>query len=264
MVAETYLDKIVAQKKLRVNERILQKPLNELVAEVEKLSVNSKNSFYESLKRPIGPSIIAEIKRKSPSKGPLFENLEPLALATEYLNGGASAFSILTEEDFFAGSDDDLKKVQQALQLPILRKDFTVFEYQIWEAKLLGASAILLIAAILSDVEMTKFYELAEKLNLDVLFEVHDKPELERVLSLNPKIVGVNNRNLKTFAVNLQTSFALRESYSNNSEILWVSESGIENKAQIDLLFKAGFKSFLIGETLLKNNNPKEKLRELL
>jgi indole-3-glycerol phosphate synthase len=258
----TILEKIVAQKKLDVALLKEQLPLDKL----QKLTLQNKTkapSFYESLCQD-GPSIIAEIKRHSPSKGPLRPELDPIELATEYEQNGARAISVLTEEKFFHGCTDDLLKVKSKVKVPILRKDFTVDEYQIWEAKLIGASAILLIAAILTEQELVQFTKLAQELELDVLVEVHNREEILKALKAKPKILGVNNRNLHTFEVSLQTSYELIKEFQNSDTALWISESGIDEEAQVAGLMDAGYKAFLIGESLLKASKPANKLKQLL
>ena len=270
-ITPTILDKIINQKKIDLAEQKKDLPLDklkELVKENEKKNEKSL-SFYESLAGNQGTNIIAEIKRVSPSKGPLRPDLNPIDLAKEYESSGAKAISVLTEEKFFHGSLKDLIAVNENVQIPILRKDFVVDEYQIWEAKLYGASAVLLIAAVLSIEEMGIFYELANKLGLNALFEVHNEEEINKIISLEPKIIGVNNRNLHTFEVSLDTSFSLISKYgerfkNDKFSTLWVSESGIYERSEIASLMNAGFKAFLIGESLLKFPTPSEKLKELL
>ncbi len=260
------LNSIVERKKYNLElqkQRLKIEALQDIVVN-SNFKENEDFKFFNELKKK-QPSIISEIKRASPSKGMLKDKLDPILLAQEYLKGGASALSILTEENFFAGSIKDLISVKEAVKLPILRKDFIFDEYQIWESKFIGANAILLIAAILSDSQLKKFNTLANDLKLNILFEVHDEEEAERILSLNPKIIGVNNRNLKTFTVSLETSKRIISKYKKpDSKELWVSESGIETKQNIEELVSCGFNSFLIGETLIKSENPAKKIQELL
>ncbi len=254
------LKQIVEQKKLDLQVQKTHLPLKE----IQKQNLNfAIPSFYEALNEN-KTNIIAEIKRFSPSKGALRPDLNPIELATEYAFNGACAISVLTEEKFFKGSSEDLKQVKSQINIPILRKDFIIDEYQIWSARLIGASAILLIAAILSETEIINFSKLAHELGLDVLVEVHNAEETQKALKSKPKILGVNNRNLQNFEVNLDISFNLIKQFQNADCRLWVSESGIYEKAQITQLQKAGFKAFLIGETLLKAQSPAQKLKELL
>ncbi len=263
MPEKTILDKIVEQKKIDLEILKKQKPLEQLKELLQEKTLNT-SSFFEALNGGNGSNIIAEIKRRSPSKGPLRPDLDPINLATEYTSAGAKAISVLTEEKFFGGSDTDLVKVASKVTVPILRKDFTVDEYQIWEAKLIGASAILLIAAVLSEAELTELYNLATEIGLDVLVEVHNEEEAEKALKIKPQILGVNNRNLHTFEVSLNTSVKLIHKFGSEHSGVWVSESGIHKKEDILMLTNQGFKAFLIGESLLKSTNPSDKLKELL
>jgi indole-3-glycerol phosphate synthase len=258
----TILQKIIEQKKVDLEARKANLPLIQLQRKTENSQIKTA-SFFKALITQ-GPALIAEIKRVSPSKGPLRPELDPIDLAHEYQTAGAKAISVLTEEKFFGGSDEDLQAVKANTQVPILRKDFTIDAYQIYEAKQLGASAILLIANILSNTQLKNFSELAQKLGLDVLLEVHNRDELQKALATEPKIIGVNNRNLHTFEVNLQTSFDLIQEFNKQTNAVWVSESGIYEKEQIISLQKVGYKAFLIGESLLKAERPADKLRELI
>ena len=197
-------------------------------------------------------AIIAEIKKASPSAGIISENFNPVEKAKEYEAFGASALSILTEEDFFQGSSQFLIDVKAVSKLPILRKDFIVDEYQIYESKLMGADCILLIVSVLSDAEITEFVKLAESLNLDYLIEVHDENELKRVECFENAIIGVNNRDLKTFEVDLNNSANLKSNFSGKN--IFVAESGIKNQSDIDILKEHDIHIFLIGESLMKGD----------
>lgn len=260
----TILDKIVAQKKSDLELTKSQLPLAELIKRVESLNNKNPLSFFQALSEGEGPNIIAEIKRVSPSKGPLRPDLDPIELAKDYARSGAKAISVLTEEKFFHGSSADLLAVRANTNIPILRKDFTIDEYQIWEAKLLGASAILLIAAILEEKQILQFYNLAQQLGLDALIEVHDEAEMRKILNVKPQIVGVNNRNLHNFEVSLDVSKKLIGEFKNAEIPVWVSESGISEKQHICELMDCGFKGFLIGESLLRVAEPASKLKELV
>lgn len=264
MKSENILDKIVKQKKADLVVRKSQVSLSELIKKTEKQDSINKTSFFDHIESFQGTSIIAEIKRVSPSKGPLRPELNPIELAFDYQKAGARAVSVLTEEKFFHGSDKDLLEVKSKVNIPILRKDFTIDEYQIWEAKLIGANAILLIAAILSEKELIDFSQLAHSLGLDVLIEVHDKEETIKALKAKPKILGVNNRDLKTFQVSIETSKNIINEFKNSSVKLWISESGINEAKEIKELKESGFKAFLIGEALLKAKDPEIKLKELI
>ncbi|MDX1921110.1 MAG: indole-3-glycerol phosphate synthase TrpC [Candidatus Caenarcaniphilales bacterium] len=261
---ENILDKIIRQKRIDLELRKSKVNLKDLIKKAESLSGNSTVSFYDSLQSSSQSAIIAEVKRVSPSKGPLRPELNPIELALDYQKAGAKAISVLTEEKFFMGSDNDLLEIKSKTEIPILRKDFTIDEYQIWEAKLLGASAILLIAAVLSEEVLIEFSGLAKTMGLDVLLEVHDRDETIKALKAKPKILGVNNRNLKTFEVSLETSKNIIQEFRNSQVALWVSESGIYDATQIKELKQSGFKAFLIGESLLKAKEPQSKLQELI
>jgi indole-3-glycerol phosphate synthase len=270
-MSQNILKKIVEKKVTSLSLRKQALPLEELIKKVEN-KVNSdhlQKSFFESLQEykksgVLKNAIIAEVKRRSPSKGPLRPELNPIDLALEYQAAGARAISVLTEEDFFAGSDDDLQAVLSRSAVPALRKDFTIDAYQIWESKLLGASAILLIAAILSGEEIIQFSNLAKELELDVLVEVHNFEETKKALEAKPRILGVNNRNLQTFEVDLKTSEDIIAEFGQSSAELWVSESGIFSLDDISRLTQSGFEAFLIGESLLKSESPGQKLKELV
>lgn len=206
--------------------------------------------------------IIAEIKRKSPSRGVLHHNVSIEEIAIEYMQAGASALSILTDKNYFGGSNEDLKTARKINFCPILRKDFIVDEYQIIESRSIGADAILLIAAVLNIKEIKAFAKLAKSLGLEVIMEVHTREELERNLIPEIDIVGVNNRNLKDFSVQVDTSFALADSIPK--ECIKISESGISEVKTILELQKAGFQGFLIGETFMKTSRPGKTCAEFV
>lgn len=216
--------------------------------------------FMQAL-RGTEPAIIAEIKKASPSKGILAEEFHPALLAQAYEQGGAACLSVLTDQNYFQGSLHDLEAARAAASIPILRKDFTLNRVQIFQAAAHGADAILLIAAILSTEELTHFRELAHSLRLAALVEVHNQDELAKASDSGADLIGVNNRDLETFEVSLDTS--LRLSYLMPANAVRVSESGIRTKADIDLLRGAGFQAFLIGESLMKSGDPARTLREL-
>ena len=210
-----------------------------------------KGAFKESLLNK-DQAVIAEIKKASPSAGIISEDFDPIKKAKEYEDFGASALSILTEEDFFQGSSEYLKEVKAITSLPILRKDFMIDEYQIYEAKLIGADCILLIASVLNDDEIKSFVDLAESLELDYLIEVHDLNELKRVEHFSNAMIGVNNRNLKTFDVDLNNSINLKNAFNSNN--LFVAESGIKSQDDINTLKAHDIHVFLIGESLMKGD----------
>ena len=219
----TILNDIVKNTKAKLVEKKAAVSLDEIKLQLSRLDL-PKGKFKASLAGK-AEAVIAEIKKASPSAGIISENFDPIQKAQEYEAFGAAALSILTEEDFFLGSNQYLKDVKAITSLPILRKDFMVDEYQIYEAKLIGADCILLIASILSDIEITDFVALAEVLELDYLIEVHDAEELQRVEHFNNALIGVNNRNLKTFEVNINNSVNLKNSFSGNN--IFIAESGI-------------------------------------
>jgi indole-3-glycerol phosphate synthase len=206
-------------------------------------------------------SIIAEIKRRSPSRGILNTHMGIVELAQLYERAGAAAISVLTEDRYFRGSSDDLVTARRITSLPILRKDFVIDEYQVWESRVIGADAILLIVSILSDAELSQFSRLAQTLDLDVIIEVHDRNELDRALSLNPRTIGINNRNLATFETNLKTFETLAADIPANT--LAISESGIHTRDDILFLKERGADAVLIGESIIASPDPYAKIREL-
>jgi indole-3-glycerol phosphate synthase len=217
-------------------------------------------NFRKALTAP-QPAIISEIKKASPSKGRLSENFVPARIAQLYEAGGAAALSVLTDEQFFQGSLDDLVAARDHVQLPVLRKDFTIDEFSVIEAGYHEADAILLIAAILDDVDLRKFREMAAYYKMAALVEVHNEEELDRALASGADIIGVNNRNLHTFEVTLETSLRLAEKIP--SGVVKVSESGIHSSSDVKRLRDAGFDAFLVGEHLMKSPDPAAALREL-
>tara|TARA_Y100000991_G_C21961911_1_gene344914 strand:- start:1138 stop:1887 length:750 start_codon:yes stop_codon:yes gene_type:complete len=244
------LDEIVLNTKSKLEAKKLETPLEELISRVNKLKIE-KSNFKENLALK-DQAIIAEIKKASPSAGIISEDFNPVAKAKEYESFGASALSILTEEDFFLGSIEYLKDVKAVSNIPILRKDFIVDEYQIYESKLIGADCILLIVSILSDDELNRFTKLADSLGLDFIIEVHDEEELTRIEDFSNAIIGVNNRDLKTFEVNIENSIRLRNFFKKDN--IFVAESGIKNQKDIDKLSKHNINVFLIGESLMKGD----------
>ena len=210
-----------------------------------------ETNFKKSLQNKT-EAIIAEIKKASPSAGIISDNFDPVLKSKEYESFGASALSILTEEDYFLGNIQYLKDVKATTSLPILRKDFIVDEYQIYESKLIGADCILLIASILNDEELKNFSETAERLKLDYIIEVHDVEELQRVKHFSNAIIGVNNRNLKTFDVDINNSVELKNFFEG--ENIFIAESGIKSKKDIEYLQQHNINVFLIGESLMKGD----------
>ena len=244
------LEEIVKNTTLKLAEKKLATPLAEIKSELARLNL-PKGVFKANLLNK-DQAIIAEIKKASPSAGIISEDFDPIQKAKDYEAFGAAALSILTEEDFFLGSTEYLKDVKAITSLPILRKDFMIDEYQIYEAKLMGADCILLIASILSDSQITAFVTLAEELELDYLIEVHDEAELGRVEHFQEAMIGVNNRDLKTFTVDLNNSVRLKHKFMHSN--IFIAESGIKNQDDIDYLKSHHIHAFLIGESLMKNS----------
>ena len=256
----TILNQIVENTKTKLVQKKTDLPIENILNQLKKTQLpkaNFKNNIIGK-----DQAIIAEIKKASPSAGIIDTNFDPVKKAKEYESFGASALSILTEEDYFQGSVEYLKDVKKITNLPILRKDFTVDEYQIYEAKLIGADCILLIASVLDDVQIKDFVNLAEELELDYLIEVHDLDELKRVQAYKNAIIGVNNRNLKTFEVDIENSINLSELITEN--FVKISESGISSAKEISILRENGFKGFLIGETFMKEKNPGKEVLKMI
>lgn len=245
------LDEIVIDKKKRLPEQ--KKQISELqMREFAEAYQGNTHSFAEALKKD-GLSIIGEFKKASPSLGKIKSEINLSDRITAY-NESVDAISCLTEEDHFGGSVSDLKEIRKQSMLPILRKDFMIDPYQFYQAKAIGADAVLLIAAILDDVQMKDFYQLSGELGLDALVEVHDAWEMERVLKLDAQIIGVNNRNLKNFSVNLQTTAQL--SHMVPKDKVFVAESGIRSDMDVKFLKSYRVDAFLIGKTLMEARYP--------
>tara|TARA_Y100001970_G_scaffold141803_1_gene174488 strand:- start:280 stop:1026 length:747 start_codon:yes stop_codon:yes gene_type:complete len=245
---------------MNIIQEIVKNTKANLTYKRAELSLKQIKSSLEDLDLPRGrfkdnisnkdEAIIAEIKKASPSAGVIAKEFDPVKKAIEYEAFGASALSILTEEDFFMGSTDYLKKVKKITALPILRKDFIIDEYQIYESKLIGADCILFIASILSNQQIEDFVNIAKKLQLDYLIEVHDENELNRVEHFEDAVIGVNNRNLKTFEVDLDNSVRLRNLFKQKN--IFIAESGIKSREDMNYLKRNNIKVFLIGESLMR------------
>ena len=244
------LDEIVAKTKSKLEEKKQGLSLEELSSKIDFENLKETN-FKKSLQNK-AEAIIAEIKKASPSAGIISDNFDPVLKSKEYESFGASALSILTEEDYFLGNIQYLMDVKAITSLPILRKDFIVDEYQIYESKLIGADCILLIASILNDEELKNFSEIAERLKLDYIIEVHDEEELQRVQHFSNAIIGVNNRNLKTFDVDINNSVELKKIFDGQNT--FIAESGIKSKKDIEYLKQHNINVFLIGESLMKGD----------
>lgn len=253
------LERIVARCRERVAERRRELPLERLLGGMP--TPGERRLFKDALLRP-GVNVIAEFKRRSPSRGAIREDIAPIQVAQQYEVAGAAALSILTEPEFFGGSLEDLRQARAATLLPALRKDFLVDELQVWEARLAGADAVLLIVAALDDRELAGLHAVADEAQLDAVVEVHDEEELQRALDCGARILGVNNRNLKTMEVSLETSLRLAEWIPDH--VLRVSESGLRRGEDLARLRDAGYQAFLIGEHLMQSPDPGLALEELL
>ncbi len=253
------LNEIVARTKQLLEQQKAQRP----ISEVKYAAINNRPplDFTQALKQQ-GISLIAEVKRASPSKGELNLNLDAANLASTYEKNGTSAISVLTEPEYFKGSLIDLEEVRSAVDLPILRKDFIFDQYQVYEARAHGADAVLLIAAILTQDELKDLLEITHSLGMTALVEVHDQDELMKVWDLSPKVIGINNRNLANFTVDIETTLNLRLMVP--SDTIVVSESGIHTRNDVLKLQMAGIDAILVGESLVTSDDPAIKIHELL
>lgn len=251
------LDEIIAYKKQEIESLI---PLTKKLR-ASALMRNEFGGFRTALdKGPDQLGVIAEVKKASPSAGIIDPNFDPVRQAKRYLDGGASCMSILTDEKYFQGHLSHLVRISKISSIPLLRKDFTVHECQIYEASVSGADAILLIVAALDDEQLRRLYEAARDVQLDVLVEVHDLPEMERALDLGADLIGINNRNLKTFTTDLATTEQLAEEVPDH--VILVSESGLKNPQDAQRALDAGANAILIGETLMKHDDPTRAIEE--
>lgn len=256
----------IQKEKLEIPEKdliqMIQKRKVQILLHPEQQSITSRtpHSFYQALKKE-GMSYICEVKKASPSKGLIAPAFPYLEIAKEYQEAGAAAISCLTEPFYFQGSDRYLQEITAAVDIPVLRKDFTVDEYMIFQAAAYGAAAVLLICAILNDEQLKEYRELAEELGMDALVEAHDEEEAERALKSGARIIGVNNRDLKTFQVDMQNSIRLRKLAPEN--VVFVSESGIKTSDDIRKLYDNQVDAVLIGETLMRSQDKKSALEEL-
>jgi len=258
----TILDRILEHKRLEVAARRNHRSHANLLTDCK--SVPATRGFTRSLVENAAsgaPSIIAEIKRASPSKGLIRAEFDPPALAQSYAQGGATCLSVLTDRQFFQGADSYLQSARAAVSLPVLRKDFVVDRYQLAESRVLGADCVLLIVSALPSTQLSELYQEAHELGLDTLIEVHDREEMDQALSLSPTLIGVNNRNLRTFEVSLETSLALKSVLPDGTTL--VSESGINTREDVQTLRLAGINCFLVGEAFMRADDPGRKLREM-
>lgn len=246
------LDDIVEYKRGELQKSLEQLPLTELQSRLT--SLVPPKDFYSQAKEGSSPKVISEIKKASPSRGVICENFKPVETARSYEANGAAAISVLTDEKFFQGSLEYLARIREAVDIPLLRKDFTIDPYQIYEARLYGADIVLLIAAILEKEEINEFLEVADSLKMNAIVEIHNYDELEKVKDSGCKIIGINNRDLKTFEVDLSTTVELIKYIPE--DILVISESGISNTGDIKMLRNLGVNTFLIGESFMKSDDP--------
>lgn len=256
------LVKILQRKREEVDALLVKKPLQSVIDQLS--GIGDTRGFVDAIENKINAgqsAVIAEIKKASPSKGLIRENFMPSEIAQSYEQGGAACLSVLTDIDFFQGSDAYLQQARKACQLPVLRKDFVIDPYQIYEARLIGADAILLIAACLSDMQLSEFSALARELDLDVLVEVHDQHELERALKLTTRLIGINNRNLRTFETTLDTTINLLDMIPDDRIV--VTESAIHLPEDVALMRQHQVNAFLVGESFMRADQPGEKLAEL-
>jgi indole-3-glycerol phosphate synthase len=256
------LHRILARKTEEIEQRSRIRPLDELRARA--LQQPPTRGFIEAIRRKHAAgdaAVIAEVKKASPSKGLIRKDFDPAQIARSYEAGGAACLSVLTDVDFFQGSNLYLGEARAACSLPVLRKDFTIDPYQVYEARVIGADCILLIVAALEDGPMVEMANLAMELGMDVLVEVHDIDELERALQTDCELIGVNNRNLSSFEVTLDTTLALKDAVPRDRTL--VTESGIATGADVAKMREAGVETFLIGESFMRDPDPGAALRRL-
>jgi indole-3-glycerol phosphate synthase len=261
-VSGTILDEILAHKREEVAARRRQRSEAELSAAAARQS--APRGFTAALRRRADtglPAVIAEVKKASPSKGVIREDFDPTAIARSYENHGAACLSVLTDEKYFQGADAYLVEARDAVSLPVLRKDFVVDEYQLLEARALGADCVLLIVSALDASRLADLNSRARALGLDVLIEVHDSAELHSALALKPDLVGINNRNLRTFETSLETTCRLLPDIPD--DVLVVTESGIHARADVAMMLERGVRTFLVGEAFMRAGDPGEALEAL-
>jgi indole-3-glycerol phosphate synthase len=257
------LQRILARKAEEIAERSAVLPLAELSARIE--DAPPVRGFAAAVEEKLAaglPAVIAEVKKASPSKGVIRADFDPPAIARSYARAGAACLSVLTDRDFFQGSEEYLRQARAACELPVLRKDFVIDPYQVYEARAIGADCILLIVAALDDATLLELSLLAAELELDVLCEVHDTGELERALALPVPLIGVNNRDLRTFETTLDTSLALKARMAGDDRVL-VAESGIHTREDVARLRAADIHAFLVGEAFMRAGDPGQALGQL-
>ncbi len=256
------LKRILAVKVIENSTRSAAVPVGELKQRISQQT--PVRGFVAALQSKVAaqqPAVIAEIKKASPSKGVMRDPFNPAEIAKSYETGGAACLSVLTDEDFFQGSEQALVAARAACELPVIRKDFIIDDYQVYEARAMGADCILLIVAALDDATMKRLYELAVSLNMDVLVEVHDADELHRALELKPMLLGINNRDLRTFDVTLNTTLSLLEAIPEGTTV--VTESGILDRDDVEVMLNANIHTFLVGEAFMRASDPGSELQAL-
>lgn len=264
MNTPTILKKIIDTKAVEVAQRSASLPLNELKAQALDMDKDALRGFYRSMKAKVDaglPAVIAEIKKASPSKGVLRENFIPQEIAESYEKAGAACLSVLTDRDYFQGHEDFLKAARAACSLPVIRKDFLVDPYQIYEARAINADCVLLIVSALSKMQLQDLEGIAHELGMDVLVEVHDGEELETALTMQTPLVGINNRNLHTFDLTLETTFGLLDKVP--SDRLLVTESGILGREDVAAMRERDVNAFLVGEAFMRAGDPGVELQRL-
>ncbi|GJL84837.1 MAG: indole-3-glycerol phosphate synthase [Micavibrio sp.] len=254
------LDEICARKKEHVRSKKAETSVDGLRYTIGDLP--PPRGFIGTIIERGAPALIAEVKKASPSKGIIRENFDPVEIAKSYERAGAACVSVLTDEPYFQGQDSYLVQIKDAIALPVLRKDFMIDPYQIYESRALGADCVLLIMAALDDSLAQELYDLASELGMDVLVEIHDEPELQRALKLNPEMIGVNSRNLKTLEVDIQTAHDLAPPIPDTT--LKIAESGIGSNQDIKALQNSGYSAFLVGESLMRQDDIEAATRNLI
>ncbi|MBF5058196.1 indole-3-glycerol phosphate synthase [Alcanivorax sp. 521-1] len=261
-MSETILDRIIERKRAEIHAGQQHYTIGDFEAMAE--NQGKARGFAAALYRSVAehrPAVIAEIKKASPSKGVIREDFDPVDIARRYQEAGASALSVLTDEEFFQGHEDYLRAARNAVTLPVLRKDFMIDPWQIFQSRAMGADAVLLIVAALSDAQLDELYHAAQRAGGDVLVEVHSGEELERAMKLNIELVGINNRDLRTFETRLDTSLSLADEVP--ADRLVITESGIHSREDVRLMRDNGINGFLVGEAFMKAGDPGAALKAL-
>lgn len=255
------LDRIVENKRMQLKEEMSKISIEGWKQRIKRLGLHKPLDFYSELKNKDSVSIIAEVKKASPSKGLIKVDFDPERIAKEYIDSNVQAISVLTEKKFFQGNEEYLVKIRRFCPLPVLRKDFIIDLWQVYQSRCIGADAILLIVSLLSDEDLKKFQIVAGILGMQCLVEVHDEAELERALESGAKIIGINNRDLRTFEVDIKNTEKLLSHIPNDRVV--VSESGIRSNEDIKYLYDLGVDAVLIGETFMRAQSIRDKIKEL-